>query len=108
MPAGGEDDDEPEGDDEAIVTSLLVEAGIADHDHALSSVGAIASNSTASIQTGAGSSFIPDEHLRQSDIDTLGYRVIQLNCKERGLKAKGKKRELVDVLLGYLEASGAE
>ena len=99
VPADGEDDNEPEGDDEAIMTSLLGEAGIPND----GAVDVIVDTTVVSLDL---SGFIPDDHLRQTDLEALGYRVVQLNCKERGLKAKGKKTQLVALLLDYLQASG--
>ena len=100
IPAVGEDDNEPDGDDEAIMTSLLGEAGISDID-LIDTV--IPHSSSGSAQQLSG--FIPDDHLRQTDIASLGYRVVQLNCKERGHKAKGKKGQLVELIHEFLAAN---
>ena len=78
--------------DDAMLLSHLNEAGVDETE---------VQEATAVDQT---SKFIPDDHLRLLNISEVNYRVLQANCKERGLNAKSKKEVLVQLLHDYLDA----
>ena len=46
-------------------------------------------------------------HLVQS-LSTLPYRTLQKKCKEFGLKAHGKKNDLIDSIIGYIRGGSKE